>query len=121
VDIKKVNLADKFASFSEHWSPKLVGEVNDAAVKLVKFQGEFVWHRHEREDELFYVVRGAFTLRLRDGDVRVNEGEFVIVPKGVEHQPYAEEEVEVMLIEPSTTLNTGNVENERTVLEPERI
>lgn len=119
--IEKINLADKFASFSEHWTAKLVGEVNKTAVKLVKFHGEFVWHHHEHEDELFYVVKGAFTLRLRDGDVKVNEGEFVIVPKGVEHQPYAEEEVEVMLIELNTTLNTGNVDNERTVRELERI
>jgi len=119
--IEKINLADKLASFSEHWTAKLVGEVNETAVKLVKFQGEFVWHHHEHEDELFYVVKGAFTLRLRDADVRISEGEFVIVPKGVEHQPYAEEEVEVMLIEPNTTLNTGNVDNERTVRELERI
>lgn len=91
--IEKVNLAEKFTSLSEHWAAKLVGEVNETAVKLVKFQGEFVWHHHEHEDELSYVVKGAFTLRLRDVDVRVSEGEFVIVPKGVEHQSYAEEEV----------------------------
>ncbi len=119
--IQKINLSEKFSMFGEHWNPKLVGEVNDVAVKLVKFQGAFVWHHHEDEDELFYVVKGGFTMRLREGDVGVNEGEFVIIPKGTEHQPYAEEEVEVMLIEPTTTLNTGNTENERTVKELERI
>ena len=119
--IEKVNLAAKLATFSEHWSPKLVGEVNSTAVKLVKFKGEFVWHSHALEDELFYVVKGSFTMRLHDGNIQVNAGEFVIVPAGTEHQPYAEEEVEVMLVEPNTTLNTGNVENERTVTEVERI
>ncbi len=119
--IQKVNLGEKFASFNEYWNPKLVGEVNDVAVKLVKFQGAFVWHHHEREDELFFVVKGSFTMRLRSEEVRVHEGEFVVIPRGLEHQPYAEEEVEVMLIEPKTTLNTGNTENERTVKEPGRI
>lgn len=119
--LEKVNLADKLATFTDHWSPKLVGEVNATAVKLVKFQGEFVWHSHEKEDELFYIVKGSFTLRLRDGDVTLNAGEFVIVPKGTEHQPYAEHEVEVMLVEPNTTLNTGDVSNERTVADIERI
>ncbi len=119
--IQKINLSEKFSAFGEHWNPKLVGEVNNVAVKLVKFQGEFVWHHHEHEDELFYVVKGSFTMRLREKDVEVNAGEFVIIPKGAEHQPYAEEEVEVMLIEPATTLNTGNTENERTVKELERI
>ncbi len=119
--IEKVNLTAKLATFSDHWHPKLVGEVNATAVKLVKFQGEFVWHRHEKEDELFYVVKGSFILRLRDGEIKVNAGEFVIVPAGTEHQPYAEHEVEVMLVEPNTTLNTGNVSNERTVIDIERI
>ena len=119
--VQKINLSEKFSVFGEHWHPKLVGEVNNVAVKLVKFQGEFVWHHHEHEDELFYVVKGSFTMRLREGDIRVSAGEFVIIPKGTEHQPYAEEEVEVMLIEPATTLNTGNTENERTVKELERI
>ncbi len=112
--LETVNLAAKFASFSEHWSPKLVGEVNEVAIKLVKFRGEFVWHHHDLEDELFYVVEGSFTMRFRDG-------EFIVVPRGIEHQPYAAEEVQVMLIEPKTTLNTGNIENERTVKTPERI
>lgn len=109
-----VNVAEKFAQISEHWSPRTVGELNGQAVKLVKFAGDFVWHRHEHEDELFLVVRGRFTMQLRSGDVAVNEGEFVIVPRGLEHCPRAEEEVEVLLFEPAGTRNTGNVENERT-------
>jgi mannose-6-phosphate isomerase-like protein (cupin superfamily) len=113
--LEKINLTEKFNLFTKHWSPKLVGEVNNIAVKLVKFQGEFHWHHHEYEDELFYVVKGSFIMRLRDGDITVNEGEFIIIPKGLEHMPYAPEEVHVMLIEPSSTLNTGNVKNERTV------
>lgn len=113
--IRKVNLSDKFAEFSECWSPKIVGEVNDCLVKLVKLQGPFVWHHHPNEDEMFLVVRGGLLMRLRDGDVRVNPGEFVIVPRGVEHLPEAEEETHVLLFEPNSTLNTGNVRNERTV------
>ncbi len=113
--LEKVNINDKFASFAQHWNPKLVGEVNNIAVKLVKFQGEFHWHHHDHEDELFLVVKGSFIMRLRDGDVAINEGEFIVIPKGTEHMPYAPEEVQVMLIEPSSTLNTGNVKNERTV------
>ena len=120
-NVKKINLSEKFSTFSGYWNPKLVGEVNGTAVKLVKFQGEFIWHHHEVEDELFYVVKGSFTMRLREEVIQVNEGEFVIVPRGTEHQPYAEEEVQVMLIEPATTLNTGNTENERTVRELGRI
>jgi len=110
----KVTLSEKFAQFSEHWSPKIVGEVNDSYVKLVKFQGEFVWHHHEHEDELFLVVAGVFTMRLRDGDVELKAGDFYIVPRGVEHCPVAREEAQVLLLEPKTTLNTGNVRNERT-------
>lgn len=110
----KVNLSEKLEKFSEHWSPKIVGELNDSLVKLVKFRGEFVWHHHEHEDEMFLVLKGKFTMRLRSGDVELHEGEFFIVPKGVEHCPVAEEEASVMLLEPKTTLNTGNVNNERT-------
>jgi len=121
MQIDKVNVTDKLARFSEHWSPKIVGEVNDALVKLVKFQGDFVWHHHEREDELFFVVRGRFTMKLRDGDVAVEAGQFVVVPRGVEHCPYAAEECCVMLLEPATTLNTGNVKNERTVERLDRL
>ena len=117
----KVNLAEKFSRFTEHWSPKIVGEVNDFCVKLAKFKGEFVWHHHANEDELFLVVKGRFRMRLRDADVWVNEGEFVIVPKGVEHMPVADEECHVVLLEPKTTMNTGNVRNARTIEQLERI
>jgi mannose-6-phosphate isomerase-like protein (cupin superfamily) len=117
----KVTLSEKFAQFSEHWSPKIVGEVNDSYVKLVKFQGDFVWHHHESEDELFLVVKGRMRMGLRTGDVELSEGEFFVVPKGVEHKPFAPEECWVVLIEPASTLNTGNVVNERTVPELERL
>ena len=113
--IEKVVLAEKLALFREHWKPKIVGEVNDMLVKAVKFQGEFVWHQHETEDELFLVVKGRMTMRFRDGDVEVGEGEMIIVPHGVEHMPVAHDEVHVILFEPKTTLNTGDVLNERTV------
>ncbi|MGH7568196.1 MAG: cupin domain-containing protein [Gemmatimonadales bacterium] len=116
-----VNLRDKLARFTEHWSPKIVGEVNDTQVKLVKFRGEFVWHHHEAEDELFLVISGRLVIRLRDRDLRLEPGEFVIIPKGVEHCPVAEEEVAVMLLEPRSTLNTGNVRDQRTLTELERI
>jgi mannose-6-phosphate isomerase-like protein (cupin superfamily) len=112
--LEKVNLSDKFRLFDEHWSPKIAGEVNDSYVKLVKFQGDFVWHKHDEEDEMFLVVKGAITIKLRDGDVRLGEGEFVIIPRGVEHMPVAEEEAHVLLFEPKTVLNTGDVVNELT-------
>lgn len=112
---EKVNLGEKLGQFSEHWSPKIVGELNGQAVKLVKFKGSFVWHHHDHEDELFLVVKGRFTMLFRDRSVELAEGEFLIVPRGVEHCPVAEEEVEVMLFEPLSTRNTGNIENERTV------
>jgi mannose-6-phosphate isomerase-like protein (cupin superfamily) len=111
----KVVLAEKFARFSDHWSPKIVGELNGQQVKLVKFQGEFVWHRHDHEDELFLVVRGGFVMEFRDRTVALGEGEFVIVPRGVDHRPVANEEVWVMLFEPAGTLNTGSAGGERTV------
>src|SRR2546427_4993055 len=116
-----VNLAEKFRLFDDYYSPKIAGELNDSYVKLVKLKGEFVWHLHEAEDELFLVVKGRLLLRLRDREVWVNEGEFAIVPKGVEHLPIAREEVHVVLIEPKSTLNTGNVRNERTVAQLDRI
>ncbi|MBI2955682.1 MAG: cupin domain-containing protein [Acidobacteria bacterium] len=119
--MEKVNLNEKFARFCEHWSPKIVGQVNDFYVKLVKLQGEFIWHRHEAEDELFLVVKGSLLIKLRDGEIRLGKGEFVVIPRGVEHLPVAEEEVHVVLIEPASTLNTGNVRNERTLAELERI
>ena len=113
--IEKVNLAAKLALFDDHWRPRIVGEVNDAQVKLVKVQGEFVWHHHADEDELFLVLRGRLLMKLRDGDLWIEPGEFVVVPKGVEHCPVAEEETHILLLEPKTTLNTGNVQGERTV------
>jgi len=119
--VRSVNLAAKFRLFDEYWSPKIVGELNDAYVKLVKVKGEFVWHHHETEDELFFVVKGRLQLKFRDRDVWVEEGEFVIVPRGVEHLPVAAEETHVMLLEPKSTLNTGNVRNERTVSDLDRI
>ncbi len=112
--METVNLAEKFALFDEYWSPKIIGELNDSYVKAVKFRGEFVWHHHEDEDELFLVVKGRLVIKLRDRDIRLGEGEFAIIPRGVEHMPVAEEEVHVILIEPKSTLNTGNVRNERT-------
>ena len=118
--VNVVNVNRKFELFDKHWSPKIVGEINDTHVKLVKFQGEFVWHHHEREDELFFVVKGQFTMKLREGDKVIREGEFIIMPKGVEHCPYAEEEVWVMLLEPKTTTNTGTAGGARTA-EPEWI
>jgi mannose-6-phosphate isomerase-like protein (cupin superfamily) len=112
--LEKVNLSDKFRLFDEHWSPKIAGEVNDSYVKLVKFQGDFVWHKHDEEDEMFLVVKGSIIIKLRDGDVSLGKGEFVIIPRGVEHMPVAEEEAHVLLFEPKTVLNTGDVRNERT-------
>jgi len=111
----KVNLAEKFALFSECWSPRIVGELNGQQVKIVKLKGEFVWHHHDDEDELFLVVKGRLLMRLRGEDVVLEEGEFFIVPRGVEHMPVADEEVYALLFEPASTLNTGNVRNERTV------
>lgn len=112
--LEKVNVAEKFALFDEYWSPKIVGALNDSYVKLAKLKGEFIWHRHEVEDELFYVVKGRLLIKFRDKDMWLDEGEFIIVPRGVEHQPVAEEEVHVLLLEPKTTVNTGNVESKRT-------
>jgi mannose-6-phosphate isomerase-like protein (cupin superfamily) len=118
---EKVNLAEKLALFHEHWSPKVVGELNGQHVKLVKFLGPFVWHHHEDEDELFLVVRGRFKMEFRDRDVWLEEGEFLVVPRGVEHRPVAEEEVHVLLFEPASTVNTGSAGGERTVAELERL
>lgn len=109
--MQKVNLLEKFELFTDHWSPKIVGELNGQRVKLVKFNGPFVWHHHDNEDELFYVVKGSFTMELSDKNIVLNEGDFLIVPKGVEHRPNATEEVWIMLFEPAATLNTGNTEN----------
>jgi mannose-6-phosphate isomerase-like protein (cupin superfamily) len=120
-EMEKVNLQQKFDRVTQHWSPNIVGEVNDCHVKIVKFQGAFTWHHHQNEDEMFLVTKGRFLMRFRDGDVEVGEGEFIIVPKGVEHLPVAEEEVQVVLFEPKTTLNTGNVRDAHTVEELDRI
>jgi mannose-6-phosphate isomerase-like protein (cupin superfamily) len=117
----KVNLCQKLALFNDPWNPKVVGEQNGQHVKLVKFEGEFVFHKHDHEDELFLVVNGRFRMDFRDRQVWLEEGESLIVPRGVEHRPVAEEEVHVLLFEPATTLNTGDVRDERTVDEPERI
>ena len=119
--MNKVNLMEKFALFDEHWSPKIVGELNGQHVKLVKFQGEFVWHHHDAEDELFLVVKGRFRMEFRDRNVWLEEGEFLIVPRGIEHRPVADEVVHVILFEPTGTLNTGNAGGERTRAELERI
>lgn len=113
--IEVINLTEKFELFSEHWHPRIAGELNDSYVKLARVQGEFVWHRHEREDELFLVLKGTLTIKLRDQDLTVREGEFVIIPKGVEHIPVAQEEVWILLLEPKTTSNTGDVTDEHTV------
>jgi mannose-6-phosphate isomerase-like protein (cupin superfamily) len=117
----KVNLAQKFSMFNDYWSPKIVGEINDSHVKLVKLKGEFVWHHHETEDELFLVIKGSLLIKLREQDIFLEEGEFVIIPRGVEHLPIAKDEAHVLLLEPKTTLNTGNIDNERTVVDLERI
>jgi mannose-6-phosphate isomerase-like protein (cupin superfamily) len=121
ISMEKVNIRQKLSEFHDHWSPKIVGELNSQQVKLVKFQGEFVWHHHENEDELFLVVRGRFRMDFRDRQVWLEEGELLIVPRGVEHRPVAPEEVHVLLFEPASTLNTGNVTDELTVREPDRI
>lgn len=110
-----INIAQKLNLFNEHWSPRIVGELNDSHLKLAKLHGEFVWHQHENEDEMFLIVKGKLLIKLREQDLWLNEGEFVIIPKGVEHCPVAEEEVYVMLLEPKSTLNTGDQQNERTV------
>jgi len=119
--MEKVNLAEKLSLFKEQWNPKIVGELNGQLVKLVKFKGPFVWHHHDHEDELFYVVNGTFDMEFENETITINEGEFIVVPRGVEHRPNAAQECEVMLFEPASTLNTGNVENDRTLHQLESI
>ena len=119
--MEKVNIGEKLALISDHWNPRVAGELNGQHVKLVKFQGEFVWHDHAAEDEMFLVVRGSFRMDFRDRNVTLNEGDFIIVPRGVEHRPVAEQEVEVMLFEPARIKHTGDVESELTVHEYQRI
>ena len=120
-NVEKVNVAQKFTLFKEYWVPYIVGELNDSYVKVDKLKGEFVWHKHEAEDELFLVTKGKLLIKLRDKDVWLGEGEFIIIPKGVEHKPVADEEGHVVLIEPKSTVNTGNVKNEKTVAQLKRI
>lgn len=119
--MQKINLSEKFSLFTEYWDPKIVGELNGQQVKLVKFRGPFVWHHHDNEDELFYVVKGSFDMEFPDKTITIGEGEMIIVPRGTLHRPHAKEEVEVMLFEPVTTLNTGNLENEKTVKDPQHL
>jgi mannose-6-phosphate isomerase-like protein (cupin superfamily) len=119
--MEKINLAEKFALFTDYWSPKIAGELNGQQVKLVKFKGPFTWHHHEHEDELFLVVKGSFVMELRDKSITLHEGEFLVVPRGVEHRPNAAEEVWVLLFEPAATLNTGNTSNEFTKTALDRI
>lgn len=119
--IEKVNLKEKFDRFDEYWSPRIAGELNDSYVKLVKLKGEFVWHYHDAEDELFLVVKGHLLIKLRDQDIHLDAGEFVVIPHGVEHLPIADEEAQVVLLEPKSTLNTGDVQSERTVADLKRV
>lgn len=121
MEINKVNVQSKLNTFKEYWTPKIVGELNNQFVKIAKFKGEFVMHKHEQEDELFYVINGKLFIELADKTLELNTGEFVIIPKGVEHKPYAPEEVSVMLFEPATTLNTGNTKNDLTISNLDKI
>ena len=122
MEITKINIAQKLSLFNDHWNPRIIGELNGQAVKLVKFKGEFVWHKHDNEDELFLVLKGQFTMQLRDKDVEMNEGDMIIIPRGVEHRPVAQEEVSVLLFEPVATLNTGDAAgSELTRNDPERL
>ena len=119
--LAKVNVADGLASIRDHWKPKIAGEVNDIQVKLAKLKGEFIWHHHDQEDEMFLVVKGCLRMKLRDSDVTIREGEFLIVPRGVEHMPVADEETHILLFEPKSTVNTGNLRNERTLSHTEHL
>jgi mannose-6-phosphate isomerase-like protein (cupin superfamily) len=121
LSVDKVNIKDRFALFDEHWSPKIVGELNGQHVKLVKLLGEFVWHHHDEEDELFLLVKGRFRIEFRDRSVTLEEGEFIVVPRGVEHRPVADEEAHIFLFEPASTLNTGNIRGEMSVAKLDRI
>ena len=119
--MQKVNLSEKLALFSDHWNPRIVAELNGQQVRLAKLEGEFVWHRHEGEDELFLVLRGTLAIHLRDRVITLREGELLVVPKGVEHKPVAEREVHVLLFEPASTINTGDAPGERTIDSPEHL
>ena len=119
--LNKVNLSEKFSLINNYWDPKIVGELNNQYVKIAKLKGEFVWHQHEKEDELFMVIKGHLTIKLRDSNIELNEGEFYIIPKGVEHMPVAEDEVHVLMFEPQTTVNTGNADSDKTISNLEKI
>jgi mannose-6-phosphate isomerase-like protein (cupin superfamily) len=119
--LEKINILEKFSAIHSHWDPKIVSELNDQQVKLVKFEGEFDWHKHDNEDELFMVIKGKFDMQFRDKSIRINENELIVVPRGIEHCPIAEEEVYVLLFEPSSTLNTGNVKSDKTKTDLEKI
>jgi len=119
--MNKINVAEKFSRINEMWSPKILGEVNDSYIKAVKFIGEFVWHHHDNEDEMFMVISGKLRMKFRDREEVVGPGEFIIVPRGVEHLPVSDQETQVLLFEPKSTLNTGNVKNERTLAELEKL
>lgn len=124
--MEKISLQQKFTLFSDYWNPRMIGELNQFAVKIVKVKGEFVWHHHDQEDELFFVVKGRLLMQIREipesqQDIWIEEGELIIIPHGIEHRPVAEEEAHLMLLEPATTINTGDVQNERTVHQVERI
>jgi len=119
--MNKINIAEKFSRINEMWSPKILGEVNDSYIKAVKFIGEFVWHHHENEDEMFMVISGELRMKFRDREEMVGPGEFIVVPRGVEHLPVSDQETQVLLFEPKSTLNTGNVRNERTLAELEKL
>ncbi len=111
----KINIQEKLSLFSDYFNPKIVGELNGQLVKLVKFKGQFIWHHHDNEDELFLVIKGSFVMELHDKSIKINEGEFIIIPRGIEHKPFAEEEVHILLFEPANTLNTGNIKSGMTV------
>jgi mannose-6-phosphate isomerase-like protein (cupin superfamily) len=119
--MNKVNLAEKFSLFNEHWQPKVVGQLNGQHIKLAKLKGEFIWHSHENEDEFFMVIKGHLTIKLKDETIELDEGEFYIVPKGVEHLPIADEEAHIMMFEPIETVNTGKLNSDKTVTELERL
>jgi len=116
-----VNLSEKFNLINEHWSPRLIGELNNQAVKIAKLKGEFIWHHHENEDEMFFVIEGSMIIKLKDKDIVLNKNEFFIIPKGIEHKPVARDEVLVMMFEPMSTINTGNIESDITIKDIEKI
>ena len=120
-EIDTINIADKFSKFSEQWSPKIIAELNGQHIKIAKVEGDFIWHKHDNEDELFLVIKGTLHMKLRDGEKTIGEGEMIVIPQGVEHLPYANEETWILMMEPTTTLNTGNIVNEKTVSNLENI